>query len=169
MCGCESSLVLISSFWRATAVSPKGGGGGRRGSCWVYDCAYLCSFRIICSRMAWSGFLLFLLSLSPPPATIVGGEDWALRGIFIVVPSGIRGDVWCVGETRPKLCRFGQLDAVRRRWKEAQAGTPNLRTDIVRLMRERVLCRIMQSSRTIVACFIACPCMQFSVLCGLRQ
>ena len=132
MCGCESSFVSVSSFVRVAAAPPNGGGGGRRGSCRAHERAYLCSFRIICSRMAWSGFLLLLLSLlSPPPATMDGGEDWALRGMFIVVPSGIRGE----RGTRPKLCRFGQLDAVRRRWKEAGTPRSRLRTDTVRLMR----------------------------------
>mmetsp|Transcript_34695 Transcript_34695/g.101974 ORF Transcript_34695/g.101974 Transcript_34695/m.101974 type:complete len:129 (+) Transcript_34695:993-1379(+) len=93
--------------------------------------------------MDWSGLLWVVVALMrmfddepPSPPDMDGGEDWKLCGMFIVVPNEICG-VSCLGEreweeARPKLWRFGQLDTVRRRLKEA--GALRLRKCVVRFI-----------------------------------
>ena len=55
-------MLVSASFVRAEEVSALNGScGGRSGSCLVYKWEYLCSWRIICSRMLWSGLLSFVV------------------------------------------------------------------------------------------------------------
>lgn len=115
----------------------------------VYEWEYLCSRRIICSRMDWSGLLsvvvvvvsrrMFVETLELVAAEEDVGER-QLCGLFIVVPNANLGMYSCVGKwervSRPKIGKFGQLDTLRwRAWEAEEATLVRLRVAKVRLMR----------------------------------
>lgn len=63
MCGLESLVLVSASFARGVSSPSRGGGVGRRGSCLAYEWEYLCSWRIICSRMVWSGLVVVVMAV----------------------------------------------------------------------------------------------------------